>query len=60
MKTKVVKKDKTTLTDLRAIRDKISEELIGKTTEQIVEYLKKKKTLHPTLWLQNESSAAKN
>ncbi|HRI01404.1 MAG TPA: hypothetical protein PK006_10170 [Saprospiraceae bacterium] len=48
MKTKEVKKDITILTDLRAIRDKISEELKGKTTEQIVEYLKKKKTLHPT------------
>ena len=47
MKTKEVKKDKTILTDLRAIRDKISEELKGKSTEQIVEYLKKKKTLHP-------------
>ena len=53
MKTKEVKKDKTILTDLRAIRDKISEELKGKTTEQIVEYLKKKKTLHPkSFWQQ--------
>jgi hypothetical protein len=48
MKTKEVKKDNTILTDLRAIRDKISEELKGKTTEEIIEYLKKKKTLHPT------------
>jgi hypothetical protein len=47
MKTKEIKKDKSILTDLRSIRDKISEELKGKTTDQIVEYLKKKKTLHP-------------
>jgi hypothetical protein len=50
MKTKE-KKDKSILTDLRSIRDNISEELKGKTTEQIVEYLKKKKTLHPkSVW----------
>jgi len=48
MKTKEIKKDKSLLTDLRSIRDKISEELKGMTTEQIVEFLKKKKTLHPT------------
>lgn len=48
MKTKEIKKDKSILTDLRLIRDKISEELKGKTTEQNVEYLKKKKTLHTT------------
>jgi hypothetical protein len=48
MKTEEVKKDKSILADLRSIRDKISEELKGKTPEQIVEYLKKKKTLHPT------------
>lgn len=52
MKTKQIKNGKTILTDLRDIRDKISEELKGKTTEQIVEYLKKKKTLHPKgVWL---------
>jgi hypothetical protein len=48
MKTKEIKKDKSILVNLRSIRDKISEELKGKTTEQIVEYLRKKKTLHPT------------
>lgn len=47
MKTKEIKKDKSLLTELRSIRDKISEEFKGKTTEQIVEYLKTKKTLHP-------------
>lgn len=51
MKTKMVKEDKSILSDLRSIRDKISEELKGKTTEQIVELLKQKKTLHPeSVW----------
>ena len=48
MKTKEIKTDKSILTDLRSIRDKISNELNGMTTEEIIEYLKKKKTLHPT------------
>jgi hypothetical protein len=48
MKNKEIKEDKSILTDLRSIRDKISDELKGMSTEQIVEYLKKKKTLHPT------------
>jgi hypothetical protein len=48
MKTKKNKKTKSMLADLRSVRDKISEELKGMTTEQIVEYLKQKKTLHPT------------
>ncbi|MDE3144690.1 MAG: hypothetical protein KGL19_11085 [Bacteroidota bacterium] len=48
MKTKEIKKEKSILTDLRTVRDKISNELTGMTPEQIVEYLKKKKTLHPT------------
>lgn len=48
MKTKEIKKETSILTDLRSVRDKISAELKGMTTEQIVEYLKKKKTLHPT------------
>jgi len=47
MKTKEIKKEKSILVDLRAIRDKISNELTGMTPEQIVEHLKKKKTLHP-------------
>ncbi len=48
MKTKEIEKSKSILTELRSIRDKISTELKGMTTEQIVEYLKKKKTLHAT------------
>jgi hypothetical protein len=47
MKTKKAKKDNSILMELRSIRDKISEELRGKTTEEIVAYLKRKKTLHP-------------
>jgi hypothetical protein len=48
MKIKLIKKkEKSTLTDLRSIRDKISIELKGMTPEQIVKFLKKKKTLHP-------------
>jgi hypothetical protein len=54
MKTEEIKENKSILTDLRSIRDKISEELKGMTTEQIVEYLKKKKTLHQTsVWLKD-------
>jgi len=48
METKEIKKDKSILTDLRSIRDKISNELKDMTAEQIVEFLKKKKTLHLT------------
>lgn len=48
MKTKEVKKEHSIMADLRLIRDKISNELNGMTPEQIVEFLKKKKTLHPT------------
>ena len=48
MKSEEIKKDKSILIELRSVRDKISEELKGMTTEQIVEYLKSKKTLHPT------------
>jgi hypothetical protein len=47
METKEKNKEKSVLEDLRTIRDKISAELKGLSTEQIVEYLKKKKTLHP-------------
>jgi hypothetical protein len=51
MKTREIEKDKSMLTDLRSIRDNISNELKGKTPEQIVEYLKRKKTLHPkSVW----------
>ena len=48
MRTKEIEKEKSILTDLRSIRDKISNELTGMTPEQIVDYLKKKKTLHPS------------
>ena len=48
MKTEEIEKGKSILIDLRCIRDEISNELKGMTTEQIVEYLKNKKTLHPT------------
>ncbi|MBS1495914.1 MAG: hypothetical protein JSU03_09905 [Bacteroidetes bacterium] len=47
MKIKELKKDNSLLSELRVIRNKISEELKGLTTEQIVDYLKTKKTLHP-------------
>ena len=47
MKIKEFKKDESILIDLRSIRDQISNELAGMTPEQIVEYLKRKKTLHP-------------
>jgi hypothetical protein len=51
METKEVKKDSSILTELRSIRNKISEELKGKTPDQIIEYLKKKKTLHAkSIW----------
>ncbi len=51
MKTKEIKKERSILVDLRLIRDNISNELIGMTPEQIVEFLKKKKTLHPkSVW----------
>jgi transcriptional regulator CtsR len=46
MKTKEIKKNQSLLTELRTIRDKISEELKGKTAEQIIEHLMEKKTLH--------------
>jgi len=48
MQTKEIENDNSILIDLRSIRDRISTELTGMTPEQIVEYLKKKKTLHPT------------
>lgn len=53
MKTKEINKEKSVLTDLRSIRDKISNELTDMTPEQIVEHLKKKKTLYPkSVWQQ--------
>lgn len=59
MKTKEIKKEQSILADLRLIRDKISTELSGKTPEQIVEFLKLKKTLHPTAVWQNGRFGAK-
>ena len=53
MKTNKIKKEKSILTDLRLIRDKISNELTGMTAEQVVEHLKKKKTLHSKKVWQN-------
>ena len=43
-------KEKSILKELRTIRENISNELKGKTTEQIIEYFKQKKTLHPASW----------
>jgi hypothetical protein len=51
MKTKESKEETSVLADLRAIRDKISNELTGMTPDQVVAHLKKKKTLHPkSVW----------
>jgi len=51
MKTKEIKKDNLILVELRSVRDKISSELVGKSAEQIVEFLKQKKILHPpSVW----------
>jgi uncharacterized Fe-S cluster-containing MiaB family protein len=47
MRTNEIEKDKSVIKDLRLIRDTISNELTGMTPEQIVAYLKNKKTLHP-------------
>jgi hypothetical protein len=47
MKTKE-KPDKTLIEDLREIRDKISLDIKDMTLDQIKNYLKEKKTLHPT------------
>ncbi len=49
MKTKEkVKAEKTTVEELREIRDKISLEIQVKTFEQLKEYFNKQKTLHPS------------
>jgi hypothetical protein len=47
-KTKQTKTTKTLIEELREIRDKLSLEMQDMTVDQIKEYLKKKKTLHPT------------
>ena len=46
MKTKE-KKDRTLIDELREIRDKMSMDIKDMTLEQIKNYLRKKKTLHP-------------
>ena len=40
-KEKIIEKDFDTVKTFRAIKEKVSKDLIGKTTEQILEYLKK-------------------
>ncbi len=51
MKTNTTKNKDSVLKELRNVRDKISDELKGKTTDQIVEFLKAKDTLHPkSVW----------
>lgn len=51
MKIKEIKNEKSLLINLRQIRDKISNELKDKSADQIVEFLKSKKTLHPiSVW----------
>jgi hypothetical protein len=47
-KNKQTKTTKTLIAELREIRDKLSLEIQDMTLDQIKEYLKKKKTLHPT------------
>jgi len=48
MKTKE-KKGKSVIQQLRDIRDNISLEIQNMTFEQLTEYLKNKKSLHPTM-----------
>lgn len=51
MKTKQIIKEKSLLIELRTIRDKMNEEMKGLTSEQIVKFLRNKKTLHPkSVW----------
>ncbi len=44
------KKEKSIMKQLREIRDKISLEIQGMTTEQINKYLDKKEPLHPMMY----------
>ena len=48
------KTDKNLIDQLREIRDKVSLEIKDMTLEQIKDYLKKKKTLHPSSVWQTE------
>ena len=52
MKTKdKIKSDKTVVEQLREIRDKLNIEVKDISVEQLMEYLSKQKTLHPTgIW----------
>jgi hypothetical protein len=56
MKTKTItKRDKTLIEQLREIRDKINLEIKDMTFDELKDYLKKKKTLHPTaVWRNGE------
>lgn len=49
MKTKE-KKEKSIMVQLREIRDKISLEIQNMSTEEIREYFKKRRALHPTMY----------
>jgi len=50
------KPNKTVIEELREIRDKISDDLKDLSYEQLMEYLEKKKTLHPKIKLQKTVS----
>lgn len=60
MKTEKITNEKSLLTELRSIRDKISSELAGMTPEQIVEHLKTKKTLHPAQYYEQMGLAGRS
>jgi len=49
-----IKTEKTTVEELREIRDKITLETQDMTVEQLKEYFKKQKTLHPAKDWQND------
>lgn len=51
MKIKKIKEEKSLLIELHRIMDKISEEIKEMSPDQIVEFLKKKKTLHSIKYL---------
>jgi len=44
------KKQKSVIQELRDIREKMSLEIVGLTHEQLMEYFKTRKTLHPAAW----------
>jgi len=55
MKTKV-KKEKSVLIQLRDIRDKLSADIKDMTHEQLKEFLRQQKTLHPASKFQGKKS----